>query len=158
MVFEVIDDDEWFELSLELSATMRALPPGSTLIEALLIPPFRAAIKASGTEFPSVLTLPFASGQKSPQAAVDQATRLAEHARKSRPAGALTIAVTQTDDGDTISIVVSGLPGERCSFASFELRPGSHNIDVGFEVLRMLRGWAIKNRPALGGLTTESAA
>jgi len=159
-VLDVIDDDEWFELSLELSSTMAALPPGSRLIEALKIPPFRSAIRASGTEFPGVETLPLTdSAAPTPHDAVAAATKLVERSQPGpATSGAITIAVTQTDDGETISIVVAGLPGERCSFSSFELRPGSHNIDVGFEVLRMLQGWAVRSKPSTGGSATASAA
>ncbi len=158
MVFNVIDDDEWFELSLELNASMRALPYGSYLIEALAVPPFRAAIEASGTEFRNVVTLPFVGGQPTQRESVAQAIRIAEAALNEVDPGAAVVAVSQTDDGGTISIVVAGLPGERCSFSSFELRRGSHNIDVGFEVLRMLYGWAIRSGPGASDADETSAA
>ncbi len=157
LVFNHIDDDEWLELSLELSAVMSALPPGSRIIEALAVPTFRAAIKASGAEFPNVITVPFAGRQPTARLSVAHATSMAELAKAESPAGATIVSVTQTDDGQTISIVVAGLPGERCSFSSFELRPGSHNIDVGFEALRMLQGWAIRSKPNSRGATSSAA-
>lgn len=143
-MFDIIDDDEWFELSLALNDTMAKLPVGSRMIEALEIPAFRPAIKASGTELPMVETVPFTPGQSTAQEAVRLAmTLVATHAAKTQ-AGALTIAVTQTDDGATVAVVVAGLPGERCSFSSFDLRPGSHSIDIGFETLQTLNGWAYR--------------
>jgi hypothetical protein len=157
-VFDVIDDDEWFELSLELNDTMARLPAGSLLIEALEIPALRPAIKASGRDLPSVETVSFVPGQAKAQDAVRVAMRLAAEREKSLRPGALTIAVTQTDDGSTIAIAVAGLPGERCSFSSFDLRPGSHNIDLGFEALQMLNGWAYRSDRAAGSAGTRTHA
>lgn len=152
-MFDVIDDDEWFELSLALNDTMAKLPRGSRLIEALEIPAFRPAVKASGQDLPSVETVPFTPGQLDRQDAVRLGLRLATQPRATSEPNALTIAVTQTDDGATIAIAVAGLPGERCSFSSFDLRPGSHSIDVGFEALQALNGWAFRSDrhgPAVG--------
>lgn len=157
-MFDVIDDDEWFELSLTLDETMARLPEGSVLVEALEIPAFRPAVKASGREMPSVETVPFVPGQPAAQDAVRLAMRLAALREGARP-GALTVAVTQTDDGNTVAIAVAGLPGERCSFSSFDLRPGSHNIDIGFEALQMLNGWAFRADRGTGstGARTHAA-
>lgn len=143
-MFDIIDDDEWFELSLALNDTMAKLPAGSRLIEALEIPAFRPAIKASGTELPMVDTVTFTPGQATAQDAVRLAMQLAGAQAATADPGALTIAVSQTDDGATIAVVVAGLPGERCSFSSFDLRPGSHSIDIGFETLQTLNGWAYR--------------
>lgn len=143
-VFDIIDDDEWFELSLALNDTMAKLPPGSRLIESLEIPAFRPAIKASGTDLASVETLVYRRGQKTSSEAVRKAMQLAADNNAGQP-GALTVAVTQTDDGSTVAVVVAGLPGERCSFSSFDLRPGSHSIDIGFETLQSLNGWAFRS-------------
>jgi hypothetical protein len=157
-MFDVIDDDEWFELSLVLNDTMARLPEGSLLVESLEIPAFRPAIKASGRELASVETVSFAPGQPKAQDAVRSAMRLAaDREAKLRP-GALTVAVTQTDDGSTVAIAVAGLPGERCSFSSFDLRPGSHNIDVGFETLQMLNGWAFRSDRATGSAASRTHA
>lgn len=155
-MFDIIDDDEWFELSLALNDTIAKLPPGSVLIEALEIPAFRPAIKASGVDLPMVETITYQRGQRTTQDAVRKAMGLATtHIRSSQqrttdrrstdtPRG-LTISVTQTDNGATIAVVVAGLPGERCSFSSFDLRPGSHSIDIGFETLQALDGWAFRS-------------
>lgn len=143
-MFDIIDDDEWFELSLALNDTMARLPIGSRLIEALEIPAFRPAIKAGGTEVPGVETIPYVTGQATAQDAVRFGMSLAASGTVP-PRPALTIAVTQTDDGNTIAVVVAGLPGERCSFSSFDLRPGSHSIDLGFETLQVLNGWAFRS-------------
>lgn len=143
-MFDIIDDDEWFELSLALNDTMAKLPAGSRLIEALEIPAFRPAIKASGTELAMVDTVTFTPGQATAQDAVRLAMQLAGAQAATAHPGALTIAVSQTDDGATIAVVVAGLPGERCSFSSFDLRPGSHSIDIGFETLQTLNGWAYR--------------
>jgi len=147
----VIDDDEWFELSLALNDTLAKLPTGTTLVEALEIPALRPAIKASGQEMPAVETVPFLPGQKTTQDAVRLAMGLAARRVTSVPDGALTITITQTDDGSSIAMVVAGLPGERCSFSSFDLRPGSHNIDVGFEALQALNGWAYRSDRGVAG-------
>ena len=143
-MFDLIDDDEWFELSLALNDSMAKLPAGSRLIESLEIPAFRPAIKASGTELPMVETVPYTRGQKTTQDAVRLAMQLAASRSAASKPGALTIAVSQTDDGATVAVVVAGLPGERCSFSSFDLRPGSHSIDIGFETLQTLNGWAYR--------------
>lgn len=143
-MFDLIDDDEWFELSLALNDTMSKLPLGSRLIESLEIPAFRPAIKASGTELPTVETVPYTRGQKTTQDAVRLAMLLATNRGVSPQPGALTITVSQTDDGATVAVVVAGLPGERCSFSSFDLKPGSHSIDIGFETLQTLNGWAYR--------------
>ncbi len=144
-MFDVIDDDEWFELSLALNDTMAKLPRGSRLVEALEIPAFRSAVKASGQDLPSVVTIPFMPGQLNRQDAVRVGLRLATRPGITAEPPALTIAVTQTDDGATIAIAVAGLPGESCSFSSFDLRPGSHSIDIGFEALQALNGWAFRS-------------
>ena len=144
-MFDIIDDDEWFELSLALNDTMAKLPAGSRFIEALEIPAFRPAIKASGTELPMVETVPYTRGQKTTQDAVRMAMQLAARRGAAPQPGALTITVSQTDDGSTVAVVVAGLPGERCSFSSFDLRPGSHSIDIGFETLQTLNGWAYRS-------------
>lgn len=154
-MLKIIDDDEWFELSLTLNAIVAELPPGSEIVESMAMPPFRAAIQASGVEIPSVVTLPYINGQPTHREAVAFAMTIAEPRAAQSPDGALTVAVTQTDDAGTIAIVVAGLPGERCSFSSFELRPGSHQVDVGFEVLRMLQGWAIRSHR---GADTDSGS
>lgn len=143
-MFDIIDDDEWFELSLALNDTMSKLPAGSRLVESLEIPAFRSAVKASGTDLPSVETVPYVRGQRTTQDAVRTAMQLAARNMPSRPGG-LTITVSQTDDGATVAVVVAGLPGERCSFSSFDLRPGSHSIDIGFETLQTLNGWAYRS-------------
>lgn len=156
-MFDVIDDDEWFELSLVLNDTMARLPAGSRLVEALEIPAFRSAVKASGADLPAVETVPFVPGQTTTQDAVRLAMRLADERASSQRPGALTVAVTQTDDGGTVAIAVAGLPGERCSFSSFELRPGSHNIDIGFEALQMLNGWAFRSDRGSAGERTHAA-
>jgi len=143
-MFDIIDDDEWFELSLALNDTMARLPLGSRIIEALEIPAFRPAIKAGGTEVPGVETIPHVTGQTTLQDAVRAAMDLASTGTVP-PRPALTITVTQTDDGGTIAVAVAGLPGERCSFSSFDLRPGSHSIDLGFETLQVLNGWAFRS-------------
>ena len=83
-------------------------------------------------------------GQANRQDAVRLGLRLATQPGITAEPPALTIAVTQTDDGATIAIAVAGLPGERCSFSSFDLRPGSHSIDIGFEALQALNGWAFR--------------
>jgi hypothetical protein len=157
-MFDIIDDDEWFELSLALIDTIAKLPIGSRLIEALEIPAFRPAIKASGTEVPSVETIPYVAGQATAQDAVRSAMSLAAGGAVP-PRPALTITITQTDDGATIAVVVAGLPGERCSFSSFDLRPGSHSIDVGFETLQVLNGWAFRSdrRRPIGDLRSSAA-
>jgi hypothetical protein len=142
-MFDIIDDDEWFELSLALNDTMARLPVGSRLIEALEIPAFQPAIKAGGIEVPGVETIAYTTGQTTAQDAVRSGMSLAASGTVP-PRPALTITVTQTDDGSTIAVVVAGLPGERCSFSSFDLRPGSHSIDVGFETLQTLNGWAFR--------------
>lgn len=144
-MFDLIDDDEWFELSLALNDTMAKLPAGSRLIEALEIPAFRPAIKAGGSDLPMVETVPYSRGQKTTQDAVRIAMQLAASRSAAPTPGALTITVTQTDDGSSVAVVVAGLPGERCSFSSFDLRPGSHSIDVGFETLQTLNGWAYRS-------------
>lgn len=145
VVFDIIDDDEWFELSLALNDTIAKLPPGSVLIESLEIPAFRPAIKASGVDLPAVETITYRRGQKSAKDAIRKAMDLAAaHGAPTLPGG-LTITVTQTDDGATIAVVVAGLPGERCSFSSFDLRPGSHSIDIGFDTLQTLNGWAFRS-------------
>ncbi len=155
-VLTMIDDDEWFELSLELNATVAELPPGSRLIEALDVPPFHAAIRASGTTMDTVTTVERPTGIYGHQQAATAAMAMAQAHTPRTPTPAtrfapsppkLTIAVTQTDSGDSVAIAVSGLPGEKCSFSTFDLRPGSHNIDVGFEVLAQLRGWAVRAKP-----------
>ncbi len=143
-MFDLIDDDEWFELSLALNDTMAKLPAGSRLIEALEIPAFRPAIKASGSELSMVETIAYSRGQKTTQDAVRLAMQLAASHNAAPMPGALTITVTQTDDGSSVAVVVAGLPGERCSFSSFDLRPGSHSIDIGFETLQTLNGWAYR--------------
>ncbi len=158
-MFDIIDDDEWFELSLALNDAVAKLPVGSRLIEALEIPAFRPAIIASGTEVPSVETVPYVVGQATAQDAVRSGMNLAATGTVP-PRPALTIAVTQTDDGSTITVVVAGLPGERCSFSSFDLRPGSHSIDVGFETLQVLNGWAFRSdrrRPTSDELRSNAA-
>lgn len=144
-MFDLIDDDEWFELSLALNDTMARLPAGSRLIEALEIPAFRPAIRASGTELPTVETVPHTRGQRTTQDAVRSAMQLAASRSAAHQPGALTITICQTDDGSSVAVVVAGLPGERCSFSSFDLRPGSHSIDVGFETLQTLNGWAYRS-------------
>jgi len=143
-MFDLIDDDEWFELSLALNDTMAKLPTGTRLIESLEIPAFRPAIKASGKELPMVETVLYNRGQQTTQDAVRLAMQLAANGDATPMPGALTISVTQTDDGATVAVVVAGLPGERCSFTSFDLRPGSHSIDIGFETLQTLNGWAYR--------------
>lgn len=144
-MFDIIDDDEWFELSLALNDTMAKLPAGSRLIEALEIPTFRPAIKAGGSDLPMVETVAYTRGQKTTQDAVRLAMQLAAGRGVSPQPGALTITVSQTDNGSTVAVVVAGLPGERCSFSSFDLRPGSHSIDIGFETLQTLNGWAYRS-------------
>lgn len=144
-MFDIIDDDEWFELSLALSDAIGKLPAGSSLIESLEIPAFRPAIKASGSELPMVETVPYVRGQKTTQDAVRLAMQLAASRHPAPQPDALTVTVTQTDDGSTVAVVVAGLPGERCSFSSFDLRPGSHSIDIGFETLQTLEGWAYRS-------------
>lgn len=156
-MFDVIDDDEWFELSLALNDTMAKLPPGSRLVEALEIPAFRPAVKAGGRDMPSIETVPFVPGQKTVQDAVRLAMRLAARRTVSPRPGALTVTITQTDDGATIAMVVAGLPGERCSFSSFDLRPGSHNIDIGFEALTALNGWAYRADRGTPGVKIDAA-
>ena len=143
-MFDVIDDDEWFELSLALNDTLAKLPRGSRVVEALEIPAFRPAVRASGQDMPAIETVPYVPGQATAQEAIKLAMRLASRRTVSPRPGALTITITQTDDGATIAMVVAGLPGEQCSFSSFDLRPGSHNIDVGFEALAALNGWAYR--------------
>lgn len=146
-VFDLIDDDEWFELGLALSNTVAALPTGSVLIEALQMPPFRLAISATGSEMSSVVTRPGLADLETPREAVQAAVALAQ--AESRPAAdSLAVAVTQTNDGENYAIAVIGIPGEEKSFTTFGLGPGGHSIDVGYRVLEQLEGWAIRhNRP-----------
>lgn len=158
-MFDIIDDDEWFELSLALNDTMAKLPPGSQLVEALEIPAFRPAINAGGGDLTNVDTVSAPSDCHTTQDAVRAAMKLASRHQRNVADGALTITVTQTSDGATIAVVVAGLPGERCSFSSFDLRPGSHSIDVGFETLQVLNGWAYRSdRHGEPPTITESAA
>ena len=146
-MFNTIDDDEWFELSLALNSTMHQLPPGSRIVESREIPPFRAAITASGMEIPGVRTVPLAQRPTARNGAVDAAIELALGHHNEVERG-VTIAVTQTDAGDLVAVAVAGLAGERCSFTSFDLRPGTHSIDLGFDVLQLLPGWAMPSIPS----------
>lgn len=146
-MFDLIDDDEWFELGLALSNTVAALPKGSVLIEALQMPPFRLAISATGSEMAAVVTRPGLADLRSPREAVKAAVALAQAETRST-VDAVAVAVTQTNDGETYAIAVVGIPGEEKSFTTFGLGPGGHSIDVGYRVLEQLEGWAIRhNRP-----------
>lgn len=146
-MFDFIDDDEWFELGLALSNTMARLPDGSALVEALQIPPFRLAISATGSEMPAVVTRPCLALLQTPTDAVRAAVDLAS--AESRPGpSSMSIAVTQTDDGEHYAIAVVGIPGESKSWTTFGLGPGGHSIDVGYLVLEQLEGWVIRrDRP-----------
>lgn len=148
-MFDLIDDDEWFELGLALSNTVARLPTGSTLIEALQIPPFRLAISATGTENCSVVTRPCLIGIKTPSEAVRAALDLARDEDRSTP-DAISVAVTQTNDGEHYAIAVIGIPGEDMSWTTFGLGPGSHSIDVGYLVLAQLEGWVTALKPSSG--------
>lgn len=145
-MLDLIDDDEWFELGLTLANAMARLPAGSTLVEALQIPPFRLAISATGSEVHPVCTRPYLIGLETPEEAVRGAIDLAiSEERKTDEA--LTIAVTQTDDGEHYAIAVIGIPGEQKSWTTFGLGPGGHSIDVGYQVLQELEGWVVGLRP-----------
>ncbi len=148
-MFDLIDDDEWFELGLALSHTMARLPRGSTLVEALQIPPFRLAISATGTELCSVVTRPFLVGVSTPAEAVRAALELAVDESSGTP-DAISIALTQTNDGEHYAIAVIGIPGEAKSWTTFGLGPGGHSIDVGHLVLRQLEGWVTDLKPSPG--------
>ncbi len=156
-MFNTIDDDEWFELSLALNATMHQLPEGSRLVESLEIPPFRAAITASGMDIAGVRTVPLAQRPSARTGAVDAAIELAVNNHDAHQRG-VTVAVTQTDDGEVIAVAVTGLPGERCSFTSFDLRPGAHSIDIGLDVLQLLPGWAMPSSETAGDDRVSPAA
>ncbi len=142
-MFDLIDDDEWFELGLALSGTIARLPEGSVLVEALQIPPFRLAISATGTEVERVLTRPALIGISEPAQAVRGAIDLAREATSQAP-NALSIAVTQTNNGEHYAIAIVGLPGESKSWTTFGLGPGGHSIDVGYLVLEQLESWGIR--------------
>lgn len=147
-MLDLIDDDEWFELGLALSNTMARLPTGSTLIESLQIPPFRLASSATGTEMPQVITRPCLPGIANPADAVRAAIELAQ----SEPPitkDALSIAVTQTDDGEHYAIAIVGIAGESKSFITFGLGPGGHSIDVAYLTLEQLEGWGIFRNPEI---------
>lgn len=147
IVLDLIDDDEWFELGLALSNTMARMPLGSTLVEALQIPPFRLAISATGGDLESVVTRPYLLGLTTPAEAVRGAIDLA--LSENRPSEhALSLAITQTDDGEHYAIAVVGIPGEQKSWTTFGLGPGGHSIDVGYLVLDELEGWVVGLRPS----------
>ena len=123
-----------------------------------ILAPLDVNKKAGGTDVPSVETIPYVAGQATAQDAVRSAMSLAAGGAVP-PRPARTITITQTDDGATIAVVVAGLPGERCFFSSFDLRPGSHSIDVGFETLQVLNGWAFRSdrRRPIGDLRSSAA-
>lgn len=149
-MFDLIDDDEWFELGMSLADTLRRLPVGSVIIESLQMPPFRLAISASGTTMSGVITRPWKSGLHTPEQAVELGLEIAESHARPCP-GALTIAITQTTDGQDYAVSIVGLAGEQRSWTMFGLAPGGHSIDVGEEILRRLEGWAIRHdRPETG--------
>ncbi len=144
-MLDLIDDDEWLELGLTLSGIMSRLPAGSRLVEAVQVPSFRLAISATGGEIPAVITRPSIPNLVTPDAVVRAAIGLAESEAESlRQRGALSIALTQSADGEHYAVAVVGLPGERSSFMTFGLPPGGHSIDVGELALGLLEGWAVR--------------
>ncbi len=156
-MFDLIDDDEWFELGLALSDVIRRLPVGSRIIESLQMPPFRLAISASGTPMPSVITRPWKSGLQTPSDALRIAVDIADNELPSVPPGGVVISITQTSDGEHYAICVVGLPGEQRSWTSFGLPRGGHAIDAGEMILAELEGWALRP-PGFGEMTTSVAA
>lgn len=153
-MLQLIDDDEWFELGLALNDAIRRLPNGSRIIESLQMPPFRLAISATGRQVPAVVTRPWKAGLETPAHAAKVAAQIAE--RQTRSPGALTVAITQTADGEHYAIAVVGLPGECRSWTTFDLPAGGHVIDIGETILRLLEGWAL--RPASGASGSDIAA
>ncbi len=150
-VLHLIDDDEWFELGMALSGTIQRLPPGSRIVESLQMPPFRLAISASASEMPEVVTRPWKSGLDTTSDALKVAVNIADNEARSGPPGAVTIAVTQTSNGEHYAICVVGLPGEQRSWTSLDLPRGGHAIDAGEMILDELEGWAVRPRSAESG-------
>lgn len=146
-MLQLIDDDEWFELGLALNDAIRRLPTGSRLIESLQMPPFRLAMSASSLQNDTVVTRPWKAGLATPADAANVAATIASS--ETLAPGALSIALTQTADGEHYAICVVGLPSEQCSWTTFEIPRGGHVIDIGEKILRLLEGWAL--RPADAG-------
>ncbi len=142
-MFDLTDDDEWFELGLALSGAIAHLPKGTTLIEALQIPPFRLAISATGTEMHPVVTRPALVNVMTPSDAVRGAIELAQAEQQVSP-NSLAVAITQTNDGEHYAIAIVGIPGESKSWTTFGLEPGGHTIDVGYLILEQLEAWGLR--------------
>lgn len=146
-VLDLIDDDEWLELGMQVSGTLRRLPSGSRLVEAIQVPVFQLAVSATGLDMPEVVTRPFLGGSSRPADVARDAVRLAaaEHLML-RATDGLVVSLTQSIDGSLFAVAVVGLPHERVSYQLFDLPPGGHSIDVGELTLDLLDGWAIHHR------------
>ncbi|MGH1505706.1 MAG: hypothetical protein ACRBI6_19315 [Acidimicrobiales bacterium] len=143
-MLDLIDDDEWLELGMQLSGALRRLPAGSRVVEAVQVPVFQLAISATGLPMPEVVTRPFLSGSNRPGDVARDAVRLATAEHLLTPTSdALAVSLTQSVDGELFAVAVVGLPNERASYQVFELPHGGHSIDVGERALGLLEGWAI---------------